>query len=139
MIVGITHSGEKHVLGVMAAPNKSFESWSVALQRIKRRNLDITKMRMAVSDGCAGVINTLEVELPEVPRQRCTVRKTRNVLQNAASAVMAAATKEVIAIWNELNKSEARQRAIAQPRLRRHGGPNIRTSSRSWPKSSKRH
>lgn len=110
-IVGITDSGEKHVLGVMAAPNESFESWRTALQRLKRRGLDIGKLRMAVSDGCPGIIKALEVELPDVPRQRCTVHKTRNVLQNAAPAVKAAAAKEATAIWNAPNKSEARHRA----------------------------
>lgn len=112
-VVGITDAGDKHVLGVMAAPNESFESWSACLQQLKRRGLDVSKLRMAVSDGCAGIIKALEVELPDVPRQRCTVHKARNVLKKAAPSVKAAAAKQATAIWNAPNKSEARQRAAA--------------------------
>jgi putative transposase len=112
-IVGITDSGEMHVLGVMAAPNESFESWSAALQRLRRRGLDIGKLRMAVSDSCPNITKALEVEFRELPRQRCTVHKTRNVVQNAAPAVKTAAAKEATAIWDAPNKSEARHRAAA--------------------------
>lgn len=109
--IGITDAGDKHVLGVIAAPNESFESWSALLQQLKRRGLDAGKLRLVASDGCAGIIKALGEELPDVPRQRCTVHKTRNILHKAAPAVKAAAAKEATAIWNAPNKSEARQRA----------------------------
>jgi putative transposase len=109
--IGITDEGNKHVLDVMPAPGESFEAWSTCLQRLKARGLDVSRLRMAISDGCAGLISALEVELPTVHRQRCTVHKVRNVLNAAAPAVKSAAAKEATNIWNAPNKSEARQRA----------------------------
>ena len=98
IINSITDSGEKHVLSVMAAANERFESWTAALQRVKRRGLDISKLRMAVSYACAYIIEALKLELSDVPRQRRTVHKARYVLQNSAPSIKAVAAKEATAI-----------------------------------------
>ena len=113
VIIGMTDAGARHVLDVLPAAGETFEAWSTSIQRIKGRGLDVVKLRLVISDGCAGLIKALEAELPSVPRQRCTVHKTRNVLHAAAPAVKSAAAKQATAIWNAPNKSEARQRAAA--------------------------
>ncbi len=112
-VIGITDDGRKYVLDIMPAASESNEAWSTVLQRLKGRGLDVSKLRMAISDGCAGIINALKAELPTVPRQRCTVHKTRNVLGAAAPAIKAEAARDATQIWNAPNKSEARQRQAA--------------------------
>ena len=112
-VIGITDDGRKHVRDIMPAASESTEAWSTVLQRLKGRGFDVGKLRMAVSDGCAGITNALKAELPTVPRQRCTVHKARNVLNAAAPAVKAEAAKDATRIWNAPNKSEARQRQAA--------------------------
>ncbi len=94
VIIGITDTGARHVLDVMPASGETFEALSTSIHRIKGRGLDVGKLRMVISDGCAGLIKALEVELPAVPRQRCTVHKMRNVLNAAAPAVKSAAAKQ---------------------------------------------
>lgn len=111
--IGITDDGQKHVLDIMPAAGETSEAWCTVLQRLKRRGLNVDALRMAISDGCKGIISALNTELPKVPRQRCTVHKTRNVLHAAAPAVKSEAAKEATAIWNAPNASEARQRQAA--------------------------
>jgi putative transposase len=123
--VGITDAGTRHVLDVLPASGETFEAWSTCLHRLKGRGLDVSKLRLAITDGCSGLIKALQVELPAVPRQRCTVHKTRNVLQAAAPAVKSAAAKQATAIWNAPNKSEARQRAAEFERKWMPEHPNL--------------
>ena len=109
--IGITDAGTKHVIDILPAAGESFEAWSTCLQRLKSRGLDVGKLRMVISDGCAALISALNAELPTVQRQRCTVHKVRNVLHAAAPSIKSEAAKQATAIWNAPNKSEARQRA----------------------------
>jgi putative transposase len=88
-VVGITDDGRKHVLDIMPAASESYEAWSTVLQRLKSRNLNVSNLRMVISDGCAGIIKALEAELPTVTRQRCTVYKIRYVLNAVAPAIKA--------------------------------------------------
>lgn len=60
--------------------------------------LQVNELRMIMSDGCAGPIRAPEAELPGVRRQRCTVHKTRNVLDAVAPAVKAEAAKDATRI-----------------------------------------
>jgi putative transposase len=123
--VSITDAGTRHVLDVLPASGETFEAWSTCLHRLKGRGLDVSKLRLAITDGCSGLIKALQVELPAVPRQRCTVHKTRNVLQAAAPAVKSAAAKQATAIWNAPNKSEARPRAAEFERKWMPEHPNL--------------
>lgn len=91
-------AADTYVLNVMPTPSEREEAWSSALQQVIARGLDVSKLRMAIADGCPGISKALEVQMPDVPRQRCTVHKTRHMLQSAAPAVKAEAAKNATRI-----------------------------------------
>lgn len=60
---------------------------------------------MVTSEGCAGTIKPLKVELYDVPRHSCTVPEPRNLLQRASPTVKAAAAKKAAATSNAPSKN----------------------------------
>lgn len=121
--MGVTETGVREVLGLLVAPSENFDSWCTMLSTLRARGLRMDKLRLVVSDGCEGLIKAIERELPDVPRQRCTVHKTRNIVGRCPKHLKGVAPKEASNIWKAPNRSEARSRAqafIAKYRGRGH-------------------
>ena len=57
---------------------ESTRSWKVSLEDLVGRRLKIPKL--IIADGNPGLVKALDEVWPEVPRQRCVIHRTRNVL-----------------------------------------------------------
>lgn len=111
--LGITADGHKEVLDVLHAPTESIDSWATVLSRLKMRGLPVDKLESVITDGDAGLIAAVAAELPEVPRQRCTVHKVRNVVGRSSRELKKTAPAEAAAIYKAPSRTEAKRRAAA--------------------------
>jgi putative transposase len=91
--VGITHSGEKEILGFERTPKENESSWRGFLTRLKERGLKPSDLSLVISDEHKGLLNAVGEVLGDVPHQMCWAHRCRNVRK----AVAASDREEVIA------------------------------------------
>jgi transposase-like protein len=75
---GVREDGKRVLLGVYFGARESIESWIGAVRDLVDRGM--CEPRLVITDGNPGLLRALKEVLPEVPNQRCTAHKTRNVL-----------------------------------------------------------
>lgn len=75
---GVRRDGSRVLLTVHLGGRESTESWKWVLNDLIGRGLKLPKL--VITDGNPGLLRALKDIWTEVPRQRCTVHKTRNVL-----------------------------------------------------------
>lgn len=75
---GICSDGNRVVLGLMLGGCESTESWKAFLHDLVDRGL--RPPSLVIGDGNGGLIRAVKTVWPDVPRQRCTAHKVRNIL-----------------------------------------------------------
>ncbi len=75
---GINREGKRVVLHLSLGVRESTRSWKVSLEDLVGRRLKAPKL--IITDGNPGLLKALDEVWPEVPRQRCVIHRTRNVL-----------------------------------------------------------
>jgi transposase-like protein len=75
---GINSKGKRVVLHLSLGVRESTRSWKVALEDLAGRGLK--PPRLIITDGNQGLLRAIEEVWPEVPRQRCVIHRSRNVL-----------------------------------------------------------
>lgn len=112
VVLGVRRDGQKVLLAVKNMGGESEAAWRSILDDLVARGLRTPEF--LIVDGAAGLERALASLWPDVPAQRCTVHKHRNLLAHAPDAlheevtadytdmIYAATTKEV----------EARRRAF---------------------------
>lgn len=78
VVHGINRHGKRAVLHLSLGGSESAISWKAAVQDLVERGLKTP--RLVISDGNPGLLRAIKDAWPEVPRQRCVVHRTRNVL-----------------------------------------------------------
>lgn len=111
--MGITESGEKELLAVLAAPSESKEAWKTLLLRLKANGLNEEQLRLIATDGGEGLISAVKEQFPNCRRQRCVVHKVRNVIGKTPRAMKKIIPKEASEIWKAPSREEAERRQKA--------------------------
>jgi len=111
--LGVTADGRKEVLDIQHAASESTDSWTTMLSRLTMRGLDVSALSLVMTDGDAGLLAALASQWPDVPRQRCTVHKVRQVVGRSSRQLKKTAPKEAAAIYKAPSQMEARRRAAA--------------------------
>lgn len=75
--LGVWPDGRHYVLHYEVATTESAETWKEFWQHLFARQLDARGVRMVVSDGSNGLLDSLKLALPHAELQRCTVHKVR--------------------------------------------------------------
>ncbi len=75
--LGVWPDGRHYVLHYEVATTESAETWKAFWQHLLARHLDAPGVRMVVSDGSNGLLDSLKTALPHAELQRCTVHKVR--------------------------------------------------------------
>jgi transposase-like protein len=75
--MGVNQYGYREVLGVMEGAKEDHASWTQFLRHLKARGLK--GVRLAISDKCLGLVQSLGEIFPRAKWQRCTVHFYRNV------------------------------------------------------------
>jgi len=74
-----TVEGKRRLLDFRLAQAESAAQWEAFLSQLRERGLHGRKLKLAVTDGCAGLHAALDTVYPYAPRQHCWVHKLRNV------------------------------------------------------------
>jgi transposase-like protein len=110
--LGIRRDGQKVLLAARSMGGESEAAWRAVLDDLVARGLRTPEF--LVVDGAAGLERALAALWPDVPAQRCTVHKHRNLLAHAPEALH----EEVSADYTDMvyaatpKEIEARRRAF---------------------------
>ena len=85
VVLGIRRDGQKVLLAVRNMGGESEAAWRAVLDDLVARGLQTPAF--LIIDGAAGLEKALAALWPEVPTQRCTVHKHRNLLAHAPEAL----------------------------------------------------
>jgi putative transposase len=112
VVLGVRRDGQKLLLAVRNMGGESEAAWRGVLDDLIARGLPTPDF--LIIDGAAGLEKALAALWPEVPTQRCTVHKHRNLLAHAPEAlheeISADYTDMIYA--NSAKEIEARRRAF---------------------------
>jgi len=96
VVLGIRRDGQKILLAVKNMGGESEAAWRGVLDDLISRGLKTPEF--LIIDGAAGLEKALAALWPEVPTQRCTVHKHRNLLAHAPEALH----EEISADYNDM-------------------------------------
>ena len=106
---GVRADGSRQLLSFMRSQGESQSAWEGLLQDLYRRGLEGKKLKLIVTDGCAGLAAALETVYPRARHQRCWVHKMRNILEAVRKRDQAAVKADAQAIYqaNSHNQAQA--------------------------------
>jgi putative transposase len=105
---GVRADGSRQLLAFVRSQGESQAAWEGLLEDLYRRGLEGQKLKLIVTDGCAGLMAALQTVYPRVPHQRCWVHKMRNLVQAARKRDVEALTADARAIYNADGIRQAR-------------------------------
>jgi len=76
-VMGVWPDGQHHLIHYEVAEDENADAWSAVCQHLIARGLDPKAVCMVVSDGTKGLLEALDIHLPQAKLQRCTVHKVR--------------------------------------------------------------
>jgi transposase-like protein len=106
VIIGVTDTGNKELLGLEAGFRESELSWKPLLLRLQDRGLKVAP-ELAVGDGALGFWKALAQVFPTTKTQRCWVHKTANVLNKLPKSQQPQAKSALHDIYLAATKDEA--------------------------------
>ena len=109
--IGVGTDGFRDILGVVEGAKEDKEGWSDFLRSLKKRGLK--GVRLAVSDKCLGLIESLGECFPDARWQRCTVHFYRNIFSVVPRGRMKEVAAMLKAIHAQEDLAEAQKKALA--------------------------
>jgi transposase-like protein len=101
VVLGVRRDGQKVLLSIRNMGGESEAAWRGILDDLVARGLRTPDF--LITDGAAGLERALVALWPDVPAQRCTVHKHRNLLAHAPDALH----DEVTADYNDMIYAES--------------------------------
>jgi len=108
MIIGISADGGKEVL-YFTLGSESEKNIDEMIQNLIRRGLDTAGVKLITADGSKGPINSIVSNFGKEKLQRCTVHKTRNVLDKCPKNLHDELKARLNRLWNQSSRLEAEQ------------------------------
>jgi transposase-like protein len=78
---GVKEDGRRRLLAFIRSQGESQHAWEGFLGDLYRRGLEGKRLRLIVTDGCAGLAAAIQTVYPRVDHQRCWVHKMRNIVE----------------------------------------------------------
>jgi transposase-like protein len=110
VVLGVRRDGQKVLLAVKNMGGESEAAWRGILDDLVARGLRTPEF--LITDGAAGLERALAALWPDVPAQRCTVHKLRNLLAHAPDALH----EEVTADYTDMIYAGTAQQVQARRR-----------------------
>src|SRR3954451_18556535 len=110
VVLGVRRDGQKVLLAVKNMGGESEAAWRGILDDLLARGLRTPEF--LITDGAAGLERALAALWPDVPAQRCTVHKHRNLLAHAPDALH----EEVSADYTDTIYAETAKEVAARRR-----------------------
>jgi len=124
VVIGVRADGQKVLLAIKSMGGESTEAWRTVLDDLVKRGL--RRPEFLIVDGASGLDMAIAAVWSDVPVQRCTVHKHRNLLAHAPERLhdeiaadyndmIYAATREEIAVRRKtfIRKWRLKHRAVA--------------------------
>ena len=111
VVLGVREDGQKVLLAVQNMGGETQEAWRAVLDDLVKRGL--RKPALLIVDGGAGLDAALTALWGDVPTQRCTVHKHRNLLAHAPERLH----EEITADYTDMIYAETPRRSEAAPSL----------------------
>jgi putative transposase len=109
--LGVDLAGNKEVLALRACAEEDKDGWACLLQDLRRRGA--TQIDLIVTDGHDGLLAAVKELFSATPRQRCLVHKQRNVLNAIPRRERGEVQVELVGIWEQPTKEEAKTQLAA--------------------------
>jgi putative transposase len=109
--LGVDLAGNKEVLALRACAEEDKEGWLSLLQDLRTRGA--TQIDLIVTDGHDGLLAAVSDLFAATPRQRCLVHKQRNVLNAIPRRERGDVQAELVGVWEQPSKPEARVQLAA--------------------------
>ena len=106
VMIGVTDTGTKELLGLTAGYRESELSWKPLLLQLKDQGLE-DEPELAIGDGALGFWKALPQVFPTTKPQRCWVHKTANVLNKLPKRQQPEAKQALWQIYRADTKAEA--------------------------------
>jgi putative transposase len=108
VMIGVTDTGHKELLGMAAGYRESELSWKALMLKIKDQGL-ADDPQLAIGDGALGFWKALPQVWPTTQKQRCWVHKTANVLNKLPKKLQPTAKSALWEIYRAETKTDANQ------------------------------
>jgi transposase-like protein len=129
VVLGVREDGQKVLLAIKNMGGETSEAWRVVLDDLVRRGLH--KPEFLVVDGGSGLEQALAGLWGDVPTQRCTVHKHRNLLAHAPQRLHEAVSADYNDMIYAASAAEIEERRRAFIR-------KWRLKCRRWPTASRK-
>jgi len=106
--IGITEDGEKEILGFERSQRENEPAWRGFLTRIKERGLDVSNLKLVISDEHKGLASAVAEVFGDVAHQLCWAHRVRNIFKVIAKADRKAMIEGLKAIYAAAHKTAAR-------------------------------
>ena len=106
VMIGVTDTGHKELIGMSAGYRESELSWKTLMLQIKDQGLQYDQ-QLAVGDGALGFWKALPKVWPTTKKQRCWVHKTANVLNKLPKKLQPQAKSALWEIYRAETKTDA--------------------------------
>ena len=107
VVIGVTDSGQKQVIGIQSGDKESAANWRELFKDLKRRGLDSETVTLGVMDGLAGLEKVFREEFAKGKVQRCQVHVARNVLAKVPQKLKQKVADDVRSIFYASSKDKA--------------------------------
>jgi putative transposase len=108
VIIGVTDTGHKELLGMAAGYRESELSWKALMLKLTDQGLQYDP-QLAIGDGALGFWKALPQVWPTTQKQRCWVHKSANVLNKLPKKLQPAAKSALWEIYRAETKTDANQ------------------------------
>ena len=108
--LGITSSGERHLLGYERARQETERAWRGFLRRLIERGLDRSLLTLVISDEHQGLINAAGEVLGDVAHQYCWAHRMRNVIKVVDKADVKPIVSDLRAVYRARDLKQANAR-----------------------------
>jgi putative transposase len=107
VVIGVTESGYRTVLGLQSGDKESATSWREMFKDLKRRGLDAGLVQLGIMDGLPGLELVFKEEFTKSKVQRCQVHVARNVLAKVPQKLKKEVADQVRSVFYAGSKSKA--------------------------------
>lgn len=104
---GIKIDGKREIIDFMVTKHESEQRWEGFINRLYNRGLTGDALGLIITDGNAGLENTVDRIYPHIKRQRCWAHKLRNVANYLKRKDMDKCINEARAIYKAEDRKES--------------------------------
>jgi len=109
VVVGVTDTGHKMVLGMQSGDKESATTWREFFKDLKRRGLNASSIELGIMDGLTGLERVFKEEFINARIQRCQVHVARNVICKVPKKQKQAVADDLRSIFYASSKKKARK------------------------------